>query len=130
MTASSTSAWSPTSTSCPTSTRWPRTWPVRWTRSPPRPASPAGHLARAVSDRIRRLITALLAVVLGSGAALLVLIFFNARDESTFTPAAGPGQALPDQGARHIARSQAGQATYATDPPASGPPWPEPTGTR
>jgi hypothetical protein len=74
-----------------------------------------------VSDRTRRVVSALLAVVLGAGAALLVLIFFNARDDSTFTSAEGPGEALPDQGARHIPASQSGQVTYATDPPASGP---------
>jgi hypothetical protein len=73
-----------------------------------------------VSDRSRRLISALLAVILGAGAALLVLIFFNARDDSTFTAAAGPGLALPDQGDRHIPESQRGQIDYATDPPASG----------
>jgi Protein of unknown function (DUF3105) len=79
-----------------------------------------------VSDRVRRLITALLAIVLGAGAALVVLIFFNARDESTFTAAEGPGQALTDQGARHIPASQSGEVDYATDPPASGPHVPEP----
>jgi hypothetical protein len=78
-----------------------------------------------VSDRARRLISALLAVFLGAGAALLVLVFFNARDESTFTSAAGPGQALPDQGARHIPASQRGQVKYASEPPASGPHVPE-----
>jgi Protein of unknown function (DUF3105) len=83
-----------------------------------------------VSERVRRLITALLAIILGAGAALLVLIFFNARDDSTFTAAEGPGQALPDQGARHIPESQAGTPKYATDPPASGPHWPEPINVR
>jgi hypothetical protein len=83
-----------------------------------------------VSARVRRLVTALLAIILGAGAALLVLIFFNARDDSTFTAAAGPGTALPDQGARHIPESRSGSVKYATDPPASGPHWPEPINTR
>jgi hypothetical protein len=82
-----------------------------------------------VSDRVRRLVTALLAVILGAGAALLVLIFFNARDDSTFSGAAGPGQALSDQGARHLPKGHA-KVSYATDPPASGPHWPEPINTR
>ena len=83
-----------------------------------------------MSHGARRVVTALLAVILGAGAALLVLIFFNARDTATFSAAKGPGLALPDQGHRHIPQSQAGTPRYATDPPASGPHRPEPINTR
>jgi hypothetical protein len=60
-------------------------------------------------------------VVLAGGVGLLA--FFASRDEGGVDRAqpAGPGQAFPDQGARHLAPGERGSVKYNSDPPTSGP---------
>ena len=76
--------------------------------------------ARRVGGAI---VTALVALAGGIG----LLLFFVARDDAPVdkqdrsAEVKGPGQAFPDQGAKHVPPSQRGQVRYDSDPPTSGP---------
>jgi len=57
--------------------------------------------------------------VLGVGAGL---VFFSSRDRASVSDqAAGPGEAFPDQGHRHLRAGERPGMPYASDPPTSGP---------
>lgn len=67
---------------------------------------------RAKKQRHQRILYTSLAVLIGSGLAILVLW-------SVLVPK--PGQHMPSQGNTHITEVQMGQFTYNTSPPTSGP---------
>jgi hypothetical protein len=72
---------------------------------------------------MRRAGAAILAVALVAGALAALVAFLGGRDESTFDSdagEAGPGQAFPDQGSRHL-RAGEDRPRYGSDPPTSGP---------
>jgi hypothetical protein len=50
-----------------------------------------------------------------------VLLFFSSRDKSTFSAGAGPGQAFPDLGRRHLRPGERPGVAYNSSPPTSGP---------
>jgi hypothetical protein len=56
------------------------------------------------------------------GAMIALVAFLSGRDSSgvSSTPAAAPGQAFPDQGARHLRPGQRPPAPYNSRPPTSG----------
>ncbi len=60
----------------------------------------------------------LVLAVLGVGAGVL---FFTSRDRASVSDqAAGPGQAFPDQGHRHLRPGEKPSAPYSSEPPTSG----------
>jgi hypothetical protein len=60
-------------------------------------------------------------VLVGLAAVVGLIALLNSREKATFTEVQGPGQALPDQGRRHLEPGQSPAAPYASDPPTSGP---------
>jgi Protein of unknown function (DUF3105) len=82
--------------------------------------------------RARRAAGAIATAVVALAGGIALLLFFVARDDAPVDQGAkdqevkGPGQAFPDQGAKHVAPSQRGQADYDSNPPTSGPHVPEP----
>ncbi len=70
--------------------------------------------------RLRRAGLVLAAVVLAAGGVVLSLTFFSSRDTPSVDAVAGPGQAVPDQGARVLAPGER-PPPYNSDPPTSGP---------
>ena len=66
-------------------------------------------------------------IALVAGGLVALAIALGARDRSTLSRSAGPGQAFPDHGDRHLSPGTPDPA-YAEDPPASGAHIPTPVG--
>jgi hypothetical protein len=75
----------------------------------------------------RRLLGVLLVIALVVGGLIALGIALGARDRSTLSTSAGPGQAFPNHGDRHL-RPGTPEPAYAEDPPASGAHVPTPIG--
>jgi hypothetical protein len=76
---------------------------------------------------MRRAIGVAATILLALGGAILILLWFENRDNSQVSQqtggaemVAGPGRLLPDQGDAHLRPGQRPAAAYVTDPPASG----------
>jgi hypothetical protein len=72
--------------------------------------------------RARRLVGAALTIAVALAGGIALLVFFAARDTAPVerSEPAGPGQAFPDLGARHVPPSERGRAQYNSNPPTSG----------
>jgi Protein of unknown function (DUF3105) len=78
--------------------------------------------------RARRAAGVIVTVLVALAGGIGLLLFFVARDDAPVNSngdeageVRGPGQAFPDQGARHVPPGQRGEARYNSDPPTSGP---------
>jgi Protein of unknown function (DUF3105) len=76
---------------------------------------------------MRRAISVVATIVVALGGAILLLLWFEGRDDSQVNQQqggaatiVGPGRLLPDQGDAHLRPGERPAQAYATDPPASG----------
>jgi Protein of unknown function (DUF3105) len=86
------------------------------------PETPTEH------PRARRAVGVIVTVLVALAGGIGLLLFFVARDDAPVdsngdetAEVRGPGQAFPDQGARHVPPGQRGDFEYNSDPPTSGP---------
>jgi len=80
-----------------------------------------GATRRSRRPRGTALAALAVALLVTLAAAFGLSRFFSGRDTSTLSSAAGPGQAFPDRGARHLAPGEAAAGRRAgSDPPTSG----------
>lgn len=76
---------------------------------------------------MRRAVSVVATIVVALGGAILLLLWFEGRDNSQVHEQAGgaativgPGRLLPNEGDAHLRPGQRPAKAYATDPPASG----------
>ncbi len=91
-------------------------------------SEPVAGGSRAGGGRAARVAVAVVTVLVAVAGAVALLYYFTSRDPAQVSSSQprGPGQAFPDQGARHLRPGQRSPVRYDSRPPTSGPHVPVP----